>query len=45
MKLKDCVKCDNFIDARADCVLCRRDDEIEHRVVDGDNVVSCPLEK
>jgi hypothetical protein len=45
MKLKDCCECEHFIDTMTDCVLCRKDDEIEQGVVDKDNVVSCPLEK
>ncbi len=42
MKLEDCIKCPSFIDNRADCVLCKYGDEIEHRVVDHQTVVSCP---
>ncbi len=42
MKLENCVKCTYFIDARADCVLCKYNDELEHRVVDNNKVISCP---
>jgi hypothetical protein len=45
MKLEDCIKCSSFIDNRADCVLCKYGDEIEHRVLDNNRVISCPKGK
>lgn len=45
MKLDECIKCSFFIDTRADCVLCKYGDELEHRVVDKDIVVACPRNK
>lgn len=45
IKLEECIKCSCFIDNRADCVLCRYGDEIEHRVVDNGTVVACPKNK
>lgn len=45
MKLEECIKCSYFLDNRADCVLCKYGDEVLHRVLDGDKVVSCPKNK
>jgi len=41
-KLEECIQCSFFIDTRADCVLCKFGDELEHRVVDRGTVVACP---
>ena len=45
MMLDECTKCSFFIDNRADCVLCKYGDELEHRVVDKGVVVACPKNK
>ena len=42
MKLEDCRNCPGFIDSRADCVICKYGDEIEHRVISQNMVISCP---
>jgi len=45
MKLAECMTCSYFIETRADCVLCKYGDELEHRVVDKESVVGCPKNK
>lgn len=42
MKLNECMKCPAFVESRADCVICKYEGEVEHRVIDKDNVISCP---
>ena len=43
MNLEQCQKCEFHIDHRADSVLCKYNYEIEHRVLNGDKIVGCPL--
>lgn len=42
MKIEECNKCEHHVDQVSDSVLCRYTKEIEHRVLSGDSVVSCP---
>ena len=44
MKLKDCIKCEYNKDQLSDSILCGYENSVDHRVVDGDNVVMCPKE-
>jgi hypothetical protein len=44
MKLDDCKRCSNHIDAMADCALCRYDYGIAYRAVNQGQVISCPID-
>ncbi len=45
MTLEKCKNCKNFKDHVSDSVLCRYKNIVEYIVIDGDFVISCPMER